>query len=201
MAGIESTGLSWPRPPAGSRFYWAFSCPPPPPSPQQCNAQLCSKLKALNCTFLRGCCCTSSCLTSKGGHLLVYNNLQTALHNAHLQDQIAQPLVLLVFGGGYISWLLYLPLVMYLLQSKMLLMSCHSICRQRCVGSHMCYSNIKPLSTFHMGGGLSCLFYRCQTFKTRGQLGDYLGNVWAIQTTFFLSHRSLVLPFCQMSTL
>ena len=173
----------------------------PPPSPQQCNAQLCSKLKALNCTFLRGCCCTSSCLTSKGGHLLVYNNLQTALHNAHLQDHIAQPLVLLVFGGGYISWLLYLPLVMYLLQSKMLLMSCHSICRQRCVGSHMCYSNIKPLSTFHMGGGLSCLFYRCQTFKTRGQLGEYLGNVWAIQTTFFLSYRSLVLPFCQMSTL
>ena len=173
----------------------------PPPSPQQCNAQLCSKLKALNCTFLRGCCCTSSCLTSKGGHLLVYNNLQTALHNAHLQDHIAQPLVLLVFGGGYISWLLYLPLVMYLLQSKMLLMSCHSICRQRCVGSHMCYSNFKPLSTFHMGGGLSCLFYRCQTFKTRGQLGDYLGNVWAIQTTFFLSYRSLVLPFYQISNL
>ena len=52
----------------------------PPPSPQQCNAQLCSKLKALNCTFLQGRCCTSSCLTSKGGHLLVYNNLQTALH-------------------------------------------------------------------------------------------------------------------------
>ena len=203
MAGIESTGLSWPRPPAGSRFYWAFSCHSPP-SPQQCNALLCSKLKALNCTFLRGSCCTSSCLTSKGGHLLVYNNLQTALHISKiiLLNLWYFVMVLLVIREGCFSWLmLYLALVVYLLQSKMLLMSCHSICRQRCVGSHMCYSNFKPLSTFHMGGGLSCLFYRCQTFKTRGQLGDYLGNVWAIQTTFFLSYRSLVLPFCQMSTL
>ena len=104
----------------------------------------------------------------------MYNNLQTALHNAHLQDHIAQPLVLLVFGGGYISRQLYLPLVMYLLQSKMLLMSCHSICRQRCVGSHMCYSNIKPLSTFHMGGGLSCLSTDAKLLK----LGDNLGITW-----------------------
>ena len=31
MAGIESTGLSWPRPPAGPGFYWAFSCHSSPP--------------------------------------------------------------------------------------------------------------------------------------------------------------------------
>ena len=198
MAGIESTGLSWPRPPAGSRFYWAFSCHSPP-SPEQCNALLCSKLKALNCTFLRGLCCTSSCLTSKGGHLLVYNNLQTALHISEiiLLNLWYFEMVLLVFRGGCISWLLYLPLVMYLLQSKMLLMSCHSICTQRCVGSHMCYSNFKPLSTFHIGA-LFCLFIRCQTSK----LGDNLVTTCAIQTTFYLSYgRRLVLPFQQMSNL